>query len=123
MFEWMKPEPEPPVLDSAYLARLAGHLGQTMLDELLADGLIELTDRVARIAELSAAGDREGLRRLGHDIVGMAGHLGLSRLSATAAQLGRALRREEGDGIWAAADLLCHEGGAATTALRSYLAR
>ncbi len=92
MFEWRAHEPEKPTLDTEYLARLSGHLGASVLAELLADGLIELTDRLARLDELAAAGDLDGIARLGHDLVGMAGHLGLTRLSAAAAEMNRAAR-------------------------------
>ena len=93
MFEWRAPEPERLTLDTEYLARLGGHLGTTIMAELLADGLIELTDRLARLAELATAGDLDGIARLGHDLVGMAGHLGLARLSAAAAEMNRAARK------------------------------
>ena len=96
MFEWRRPEPERPILDTGYLARLGGHVGATVLAELMADGLIELTDRLTRLGELAAAGDLDGIARLGHDLVGMAGHLGLARLSVLAAGMNRAAR--EGDG-------------------------
>jgi HPt (histidine-containing phosphotransfer) domain-containing protein len=80
---------------------------------------------VNRVAESSAAGDTAALRRLGHDLVGMAGHLGLSRLSAAAVELGRQLR-DGAAGIDAggeAAAVLCREGGLAAEALRGYLGR
>ena len=92
MFEWRTPEPEKPTLDTEYLARLGGHLGTSVMAELLADGLIELTDRLARLEELAAAGDLDGIARLGHDLVGMTGHLGLTRLSAAAAEMNRVAR-------------------------------
>ncbi len=92
MFEWRTPEPEKPMLDTGYLARLGGHLGAVVLAELMADGLIELTDRLSRLDELAAAGDLDAIARLGHDLVGMAGHLGLTRLSAAAAAMNRAAR-------------------------------
>ncbi len=38
MFEWRTPEPEKPTLDAEYLARLSGHLGASVLAELLATG-------------------------------------------------------------------------------------
>jgi hypothetical protein len=44
MFERRAPEPEKPTLDTGYLARLGGHIGAGVLAELMADGLIELTD-------------------------------------------------------------------------------
>jgi HPt (histidine-containing phosphotransfer) domain-containing protein len=92
MFERRTPELEKPTLDTGYLARLGGHLGASVMAELLADGLIELTDRLTRLEELAAVGDLDGIARLGHDLVGMAGHLGLSRLSAAAAEMNRAAR-------------------------------
>ena len=92
MLEWNASEPEQPMLDTGYLARLAGHVGTTVLAELMADGLIELTDRLTRLTELETAGDLDGIARLGHDLVGMAGHLGLARLSAAVAGMNRAAR-------------------------------
>ncbi len=41
MLEWNPSEPEQPMLDTGYLARLTGHVGTTVLAELMADGLIE----------------------------------------------------------------------------------
>ena len=92
MFEWRAPEPELPILDAAYLARLGRHVGMVVMAELLADGMIALGDRVARLAEIEAKGDIDAVARVGHDLVGMAGHLGLTRLSATAAEMNRAVR-------------------------------
>ncbi len=97
MFERRTPEPEKPTLDTGYLARLGGHLGASVLAELMADGLIELTDRLARLDELAVAGDLDGIARLGHDLVGMTGHLGLTRLSAAAAGMNRAAREGVAD--------------------------
>ena len=123
MFEWLKSDPVRPVLDNGYLIRLAVHLGEVELNEILADGLIELTDRLARAAEMASTGDADGLARLGHDLVGMAGHLGLSQLSAAAVELNRAARDPKPDTIAAAALSLHQSGAEATEALRLYLAR
>lgn len=90
MIEWRAPEPDRPMLDTGYLARLGGHVGAVALAELLTDGLIELADRMARLDE--AAGDPDAIARLAHDLVGMAGHLGLARLSAAAAEAHRLVR-------------------------------
>lgn len=126
MFEWRAPEPERPILDTGYLARLAGHVGKVVLGELMADGMIELTDRLARLAELAAKGDLDGVARLGHDLVGMAGHLGLSRLSAAAAEMNRAARDGAGGrAVDGAAPLVAevrHLGAESAEAMHQYLA-
>lgn len=84
---FQKPEkPDPPDLDHAYLARLAGHIGAPETRELLSDGMLELSDRLDRLAELAATGRGAALADLAHDIAGAAGHLGLSRLSLAAVE-------------------------------------
>ncbi len=113
--------PGPPELDEDFLARLAGHVGQSVLAELAADGLIELTDRLNRLAELQVAGDSDAIARLGHDLVGMAGHLGLSRLSAAAAALNRAARADDQDGLADQVETATLLGAEAAAALRRYL--
>ena len=121
MFEWRTPEPEKPVLDTGYLARLGGHLGAVVLDELMADGLIELTDRLTRLDELAAAGNIDAIAKLGHDLVGMAGHLGLTRLSAAAAELNRAARDGAADqAVAIVAEIRCL-GADSVDAMRQYL--
>ncbi len=57
-----------PMLDEAFLAPLAGHVGQSVLAELAADGLIELTDRLNRLQELRGDGEAEALRRYLHGL-------------------------------------------------------
>ena len=121
MFEWPTPEPEKPTLDAEYLARLSGHLGASVLAELLADGLLELTDRLARLDELAVAGDLDGIARLGHDLVGMAGHLGLTRLSAAAAGINRAARDGAADQTVAEAAVVRRLGSEAADAMRRHL--
>ncbi len=121
MFEWRTPEPERPTLDTEYLARLSGHLGASVLAELLADGLIELTDRLARLEELAAAGNLDGIARLGHDLVGMTGHLGLSRLSAAAAGINRAARDGAAGQAVAEAVEVRRLGSEAVEAMRRHL--
>jgi HPt (histidine-containing phosphotransfer) domain-containing protein len=89
--------------------------------ELLADGLIELTDRLARLAELAAAGDLESIARLGHDLVGMTGHLGLTRLSAAAAEMNRAARKGAAGRAKREAAEVRQLGSEAAEAMRRYL--
>lgn len=94
--------PEPPMLDTAYLDRLNQHLGAAVTGELLSDGLIELADRLKRLGELAMEGDLDAIARLGHDIIGTAGHLGLTRLSIAAVDMNRAARAREDHGRWTA---------------------
>ncbi len=121
MFERRAPEPEKPILDTLYLARLGGHLGASVLAELMADGLIELTDRLARLDELAAAGALDGIARLGHDLVGMAGHLGLTRLSAAAAGMNRAAREGAAGQAVAIVDEIRWLGADSVDAMRRHL--
>lgn len=85
---WLKAKPERyPVIDAEYLSRLAALLGSETMAELLADGLIEVADRIDRVEALAEAGDRAGVARIAHDLVGIAGHLGLTQLSIAAGDL------------------------------------
>jgi hypothetical protein len=82
---------EPPLLDTDYLGRLRQHLGAGVVAELMADGRLELMDRTGQLSRLAAAGDAQGLRRVSHDLIAVAGHLGLSALSLAAVALNRSL--------------------------------
>lgn len=123
MFQRRPVESVRPTLDTDYLARLEGHLGEAALAELLADGLIELSDRLRRMGELERNGDLDSIARLGHDLVGMAGNLGLARLSVAAAELNRAAREGTISTALAEASLVRRLGFEATDALRHHLAR
>ena len=94
MFNWrgLKKTAEPPLLDTGYLDRLEMHLGEAVLTELMADGMLELSDRLDRVATAAADEDGDVVAHLCHDIASVAGHLGLSRLSAAAVDLNRVLR-------------------------------
>jgi HPt (histidine-containing phosphotransfer) domain-containing protein len=113
--------PDRPVLDTAYLDRLAAHLGAQTVDELLADGLIELCDRLERMEGLAAAGERETFLALMHDLTAIAGHLGLAELSALAAQANREGRSDADAPLDALAAPLNTAAPAALTALRDHL--
>lgn len=99
MFNWkrQKQGDGPAVLDEPYLERLAGHVGDDVLRELLSDGVLELSDRLETVAEQVRIGDREQVARLVHDIAGVSGHLGLSLMSAAAVQMERDLRDPSSD--------------------------
>lgn len=85
---------DPPLIDAAFLARLSDHIGADVLRELLSDGLIEMTDRLERLGEEALAGRRAHLLALGHDIAGLAGHIGLSALSRAAVEMNRTARAD-----------------------------
>lgn len=90
-----KQAPEaPPLLDTAYLERLQKHLGVDVTRELMADGMLELADRMNRLPAMAAERKSEDIARLAHDIAGAAGHLGLSRLSYHATEVNRELREK-----------------------------
>ncbi len=96
MAQWFRtPDaPLPPVLDDDYLTRLANHIGLTETRELLADGLLELTDRLDQLATMAQAEDIAGIASVCHDVAGSAGHLGLSRLSQAAVEVCRVCRMD-----------------------------
>lgn len=122
MFERAASEPDLPMLDEAFLGRLAGYVGRAVLAELVADGLIELADRLTRLAEQMADGDLEAVARIGHDLVGIAGHLGLARLSAAAAAMNRVARDGDPGATATQVAQVRLLGAEATVALRAYLA-
>lgn len=97
-----------PDLDGNYLARLGRHLGEPALTELLSDGMIEVSDRLMRMTTAAAAGRREEVGRLAHDMIGLAGHLGLARVSLTAVDIAD-LARQSGAELGPAVDALAAE--------------
>ncbi len=86
---------EYPDLDGDYLDRLGAVLGAAKLRELLSDGLLELADRLTQLRRLAAHERLDELAAVAHDMVGAAGHLGLSRLSLAATDVERAARRQD----------------------------
>ena len=88
----LRMHPAPSVLNHEYLAGLNSHLGTAHACELLADGMIDLMDRLDRLAEVAKHGDEGEIAALSHQIVGAAGHLGLGLMSQLAAQVSQAAR-------------------------------
>ena len=82
-----------PVLDPGYVGRLEEQVGADVVVELFADGLVELSDRLDRLADAARDRERDSALALAHDLTSVAGHLGLARLSLTAADCQRVLRR------------------------------
>ena len=84
------------LLDRGYLDRLGAAVGEQMLGELLRDGAIEIADRLTRLDAAIEAGDATRIAGLAHDLVSVAGHVGLTGLSTAAADLCRQLRAVAG---------------------------
>ena len=98
MVKWFKPAekaPPPPVVDRDYLARLSKHIGHAETCELMADGAMELSDKLDRLRRIVDGTEEGSIAELAHDIAGAAGHLGLSALSMAAVDANR-LAREDG---------------------------
>ncbi|MCL5776030.1 Hpt domain-containing protein [Limibaculum sp. FT325] len=89
--------PQRALVDAGYLDRLELAIGGEVLAELLSDGAIELADRLGRLEHVAREGDRPAVAALAHDIVAVAGHMGLGALSAAAVELCRALREDDDD--------------------------
>ena len=123
MFEWLKKQEEPakPLLDTAFLDRLAAHLGRDVTRELMADGLIELSDRLHRLKVLADENDIAEIAKLAHDLAGMAGHLGLSRMSQLSVDVNRLARDGEVDSARGLVSPVLDVAPLSLDALRTYL--
>lgn len=115
-------EPPPPLLDVGFIERLETHLGAEIITELLADGMIEIADRIERLQADAREGKVDAVARLCHDIAGASGQIGLSRLSRAAADLNRILRDDTGDHARALRDPLVPVGAESIEALGAFVA-
>ena len=87
---------DPAILDQAYLDRLSKHIGRRETRELMADGMIDLSDRLDMLAVLGQSGTAQEVGHLAHDIAGAAGHQGLTAMSRAAVEVTR-LSHERSD--------------------------
>lgn len=94
MVTWFSAREEgaPAILDKGYLQRLSKHIGTRETQELLADGMIDLADRLEQLKRHGQSGDVTAVAKLVHEIAGAAGHLGLTAMSHAAFEVSRRAR-------------------------------
>lgn len=76
-------------LDRAAMKDLRDAVGQTVFDELIEDAIFEVTERISRIEQLSKAADLPAMAPIAHDLVAVAGQVGMCGVSEIAAGLER----------------------------------
>ena len=76
-------------LDRSVMKDLRDAVGQTVFDELIEDAIFEITERIARIEQLSQSGDIAAISPIAHDLVAISGQVGMSGVSEIAAGLER----------------------------------
>ena len=79
-------------LDRAAMKDLRETVGQTVFDELIEDAIFEVTERIARIEQLAKSSDLTAIAPIAHDLVAVAGQVGMSGVSEIAAGLERCCR-------------------------------
>ena len=76
-------------LDRAAMKELRDTVEQAVFDELIEDAIFEVTERIARIEQLITSGDLIARAPIAHDLVAVAGQVGMSGVSEIAASLER----------------------------------
>ena len=76
-------------LDREVMKDLRDTVGQSIFDELIEDAIFEITERIARIEQLSLSSDMDGMAAIAHDLVAIAGQIGMCGVSEIAAGLER----------------------------------
>ncbi|MEL6477949.1 MAG: hypothetical protein AAFR17_11540 [Pseudomonadota bacterium] len=109
------------LLDRAYIDNLVRHLGLDLATELLADGMIAVSDRLER---LSSARDAtpDTLAKLAHDLTGASGQIGLHVLLHATRRLENAAIGSDRMAMHGLVDEALREGSLSLAALGDYLA-
>ena len=76
-------------LDRDVMKDLRDTVGQAVFDELIEDAIFEVTERIARIEQLSHSADLAAMAPIAHDLVAVAGQVGMCGVSEIAAGLER----------------------------------
>lgn len=107
-------------LDRASLDMLADLIAPSDMCELVALYLDQIGERIARIRELSAAGDCLALAKEAHVVISTAGNLGMPQVSALARTIEEACKAGDRDGSRRLVDELIPMSGRASEALRAW---
>ena len=81
-------------LDRDVMKDLRDTVGQAVFDELVEDVIFEVTERISRIEQMSLSGDMAGMAAVSHDLVAIAGQIGMCGVSEIAAGLERCCQDE-----------------------------
>ncbi len=98
------------LIDRGIIDDLRRHLGPRVCASILADAALETADRLAALEKAVETRDLKTIRRLAHDLVGMPGQIGMSRVSAVSQNLMECVATSEWTTIRAVADRLLRVG-------------
>ncbi len=103
-------------LERAAMKELRDTVGQAVFDELIEDAIFEVTERIARIEQLITSGDLIAMAPIAHDLVAVAGQVGMSGVSEITASLERCCLDEATVSAQAIAHRLARVGEASLVA-------
>ncbi|MGB0505699.1 MAG: Hpt domain-containing protein [Pikeienuella sp.] len=75
------------VIDHEAMSALRDAVGADAFDEILEDALFEITERLSRIERLAQQGKFAAVGAVAHDVVAVAGQIGMADVSRVAASL------------------------------------
>lgn len=103
-------------IDRAAMKALRDTVGQSVFDELIEDAIFEVTERIARIEQLNLTADIATMAPIAHDLVAVAGQVGMCGVSEIAAGLERCCLDEAQVSAQAIAQRLVRVGEASLVA-------
>ncbi len=74
-------------LDRNTMLSLRNAVGERVFDELIEDVIFEVTERISRLEQLNREADLAAMAPIAHDLVAVAGQIGMSGVSDIAAGL------------------------------------
>ena len=95
---------EHPIFDKEVLAELIEAVGDDVADKLVAIGIADMHDRIARMVALRQQSDIKAIQELAHDVKSAAGSLGAMRLYNLTSKLDMSCRENRVDDALAMLD-------------------